>query len=149
MVEERYLEDYPQGSTADFGGIAFTADEIREFAGKWDPQPFHLGDGGPNSPFGGLAASGWHTAATVMRVLVEKYISEASSMGSPGLDIRWTAPVKPGDVLSAHIEVMENRRSQTKPDRGILVFDLTARNQNDVVVMTIHWTAIMRARPAK
>jgi len=145
----RYLEDYPVGGSEEFGEIVVDADEIRDFASKWDPQPFHLGDGGgPEGPYGGLIASGWHTGVMVMKMLVTQgAISGETSMGSPGLDIRWKAPVRPGDRLRAQLNITENRPSQTKPDRGTLRFDCIVRNQNDEVVMTIDWVAIIRRRP--
>lgn len=149
-VALRYLEDYPVGLVRDYGEVLVDADEIRAFAAKYDPQPFHLGDGGgAASPFGGLAASGWHTCGMVMRMLVDQgFICGETSLGSPGLDrLRWTRPVKPGDRLRARIELTENRPSRSKPDRGSITFDLDVFNQRDEVVMTVSWIAIVRRRP--
>ena len=145
----RYLEDYPIGASEEYGEIVVTADEIREFASKWDPQPFHLGDGGgEGGPYGGLIASGWHTGCMVMKMLVTQgAITGETSLGSPGIDVRWTAPVRPGDRLRVTLTITENRPSQRKPDRGTLRFDAVTRNQRGETVMTIDWVAIVRRRP--
>lgn len=148
----RYLEDYPVGATAEVGEVVVDAGEIREFAAKYDPQFFHLGDGGgERSPFGGgLTASGWHTCGMVMRMLVNGgFITDASSLGSPGLDtLRWTRPVRPGDTLRALCTIVENRPSRSRDDRGAITFDVDVRNQNDESVMTVRWIGIIRKRPA-
>ena len=146
----RYLEDYPIGSSEEYGEIVVTADEIRDFAAQWDPQPFHLGDGGgPDGPYGGLIASGWHTSALVMRLLVERYLSAEASLGSAGLDeIRWPYPVRPGDTLRARATVVESRRSLSKPDRGIIKTAVEAVNQDGRTVMRATAINFMRVRPA-
>jgi acyl dehydratase len=146
----RYLEDFPAGAVAEFGGIRVTADEIVDFAKRYDPQPFHLdAEAAKRWPYGGLIASGWHTAAMAMKVLVEQFIDGETSLGSPGLGpLRWKLPVRPGDELRVRAKILENRRSQSKPDRGTLVFEVDVLNQNGDVVMTIeNWIALMRARP--
>jgi len=109
------------------------------FARNYDPQEFHTDpEKAATSAFGGLIASGWHTAAAVMRPLAENYLSGASSLGSPGLDeLRWLAPVRPGDVLTIYATVVEARRSSSKPDRGLVHSDIRVVNQDGVAVMTI------------
>jgi acyl dehydratase len=146
----RYLEDFPAGAVAEFGGIRVTADEIVDFAKRYDPQPFHLdAEAAKRWPYGGLIASGWHTAAMAMRVLVEQFIDGETSLGSPGLGpLRWKLPVRPGDVLHVRARILENRPSRSKPDRGTVIFEVDVLNQNDEIVMTIEqWIALMRARP--
>ncbi|HEY4440089.1 MAG TPA: MaoC family dehydratase [Candidatus Elarobacter sp.] len=146
----RYLEDFPAGSSAEFGTIRVTADEIVDFAKRYDPQPFHTDpEAAKRWPYGGLIASGWHTAGMAMKLLVEQFIDGETSLGSPGLGpLRWKLPVRPGDELRVRTKVLENRRSSSKPDRGTLVFEVEVVNQNGEVVMTIeNWIALMRARP--
>jgi len=99
------FEDIEVGDSLSFGEYEVTREEIRTFARQYDPQPFHLG-ADHDSPFDGLVASGWHTAAMTMRLLVDNYLSDSGARGSPGLDgLRWPAPVKPGDVLSVSLTV--------------------------------------------
>ncbi len=146
----RYLEDYPAGTQAEVGAVRVTADEIVDFARRYDPQPFHTDpEVAKTWPYGGLIASGWHTCAMMMSVLVEKFIDGETSLGSPGLGpVRWKVPVRPGDVLRVRARVVANRRSASKPDRGTLTFDVEVLNQHDESVMTIeNWLAIVRARP--
>lgn len=146
----RYLEDFPEGAVAEIGHVRVTAEEIVAFAKQFDPQPFHVDPGAAKRwPYGGLIASGWHTCAMAMRVLVDEFIDCDTSLGSPGLGpIRWKLPVRPGDELRVRVRVTENRASQSKPDRGTLVFEVEVFNQNDELVMTIeNWIAMIRARP--
>jgi len=100
-------EDVEVGDALSFGEYEVTRDEILTFARQYDPQPFHLGsDHDHDGPFDGLVASGWHTAAVTMRLLVDNYIEDSGARGSPGLDrLRWPAPVEPGDVLSVSLRV--------------------------------------------
>jgi len=147
----RYLEDYPAGSTAELGSVLVTEEEIRTFATRYDPQPFHTDPERAKAwPSGGLIASGWHTAAMMMRLIVDHFIDGDNSLGSPGLGpIRWKLPVRPGDVLRVRARVIDSRRSASKPDRGTLTFEVDVVNQNDETVMTVeNWIAIMRARPS-
>ncbi|GAC1581944.1 MAG: MaoC family dehydratase [Candidatus Elarobacter sp.] len=146
----RYLEDYPAGAEAEFGSVTVDEAELRAFAERYDPQPFHTdAEAAKRWPYGGLITSGWHTAAMAMRLLVDHFIDGESSMGSPGLGpLRWNVPVRPGDTLRVHARVASNRRSSSKPDRGTLVFEVSVLNQRDDVVMEIeNWIAIVRARP--
>ncbi|HTD33870.1 MAG TPA: MaoC family dehydratase [Candidatus Elarobacter sp.] len=147
----RYLEDYPVGSSAEIGSVQVTEDEIRSFATRYDPQPFHTDpEQAKRWPYGGLIASGWHTASMMMRVVVDEFIDPETSLGSPGLGpIRWKLPVRPGDTLRVRARVVGSRVSQSKPDRGTLTFEIDVLNQNGETVMTVEdWLAIVRTRPA-
>ncbi|HEX3551282.1 MAG TPA: MaoC family dehydratase [Candidatus Elarobacter sp.] len=149
-MASRYLEDYPTGASAEFGAIHVSADEIRAFAQRYDPQPFHTDPERAKAwPYGGLIASGWHTCAMMMRAFIDEFVDPETSLGSPGLGpIRWKLPVRPGDVLRVRARVTDNRRSQSKPDRGAVTFAVDVLNQNGEIVMTIEdWIAIVKARP--
>lgn len=138
---ERYFEDYRPGLVLEFGAATVSAEEIVEFGRRFDPQPFHVdAEAAARSPFGGLIASGWHTGGLMMRELVEHYLSPAS-LGSPGLDeLRWLQPVRPGDRLTVRVTVLQARRSQTKPDRGLVRSLLEVLNQRREVVMSVKAT---------
>ncbi len=149
-MANRYLEDFPAGCSAELGSVHVTEGDIRAFATRYDPQPFHTDPAAAERwPYGGLIASGWHTAAMMMRVIVDEFIDPQTSLGSPGLGpIHWTCPVRPGDVLRVRARVTGNRRSQSKPDRGTVTIEVEVLNQNDEVVMTVeNWLAIIKARP--
>ena len=107
-VEQRYFEDYIIGESHTFGAISVEADEVIAFAKRFDPQPFHTDpEAGKLSIYGGMIASGWHTAALMMRLFVDHYLSHVASLGSPGVDeLRWLKPVYPGDVLSLRVTVI-------------------------------------------
>jgi len=145
---DRYFEDYSVGVEQQIGNLVLSEAEIIEFASKYDPQDFHIDPvKAAASPFGGLIASGWHTAAAVMRVLVDNFLDSASSLGSPGLDgLRWLAPVRPGDVLSVHARTTDARRSSSKPERGLLHTRIEVFNQHDVMVMTINAVSVIACR---
>ncbi len=138
---ERWFEDYTPGLTVEFGSERVEEEEIIAFARRYDPQPFHVdADAAARGPFGGLAASGWHTGSLMMRMLVEHYLS-AASLGSPGLDeLRWAQPVRPGDTLSVRVTVLEARRSRTRPDRGLVKSLMEVLNQRREVVMSVKAT---------
>ncbi len=144
----RYFDDYLPGATYDCGSISVSEDEIVSFARQFDPQPFHVDPGAAaRGPFGGLIASGWHTAALVMRQLVEHYLPEEASLGSPGLDeMRWPDPVRPGDTLRVRASVVETRRSLSKPDRGIMKTAIEAVNQDGRTVMRATAINFLRVR---
>ena len=112
-------------------------DEIVQFARRYDPQDFHTDpELARTGPYGGLIASGWHTASMMMRLIVDHYLPGAASLGSPGVDeLRWLRPVRPGDRLRVRITVVDARRSESKPDRGILTSRLEVVNQADEIVM--------------
>ena len=122
-----------------------TETEIIAFARDFDPQPFHIDpDSADASIFGGIIASGWHTCALTMRLLVDGFLSHADSMGSPGVEqIRWLRPVRPGDTLTARIRVLEKRPSQSKPDRGSIKSLTEVTNQAGDLVMTMESFVLM------
>jgi acyl dehydratase len=138
-VEKRYFEDYVPGSVHEFGSIAVEQNEVITFARRYDPQVFHTDpDLAKSTIYGGLISSGWHTAGLMMRLFAENYLSKVASLGSPGIDeLRWKAPVRPGDELSIRVTVLEAKRSRSKPDRGIVRSFIEVINQNREVVMSM------------
>ena len=137
-VDQRYFEDYAPGTVFDCGSIVVDEAEIVAFAARYDPQYFHTDpEAAKRSAFGGLIASGWQTAGLTMRLLVKGYLSSVASLGSPGIDeLRWTRPVRPGDVLHVRVTVLEAKRSRSKPDRGIVHSLIEVGNQNGESVMS-------------
>lgn len=146
----RYFEDYAVGKEVNFGRYEVTAEEIIEFAGKYDPQPFHTDpDAAKQSMFGVLCASGWHTCAMSMRMLVD-WIKENGSAGegSPGVEqIRWLRPVVPGDVLSMRVKVIGARPSGSRPGYGIVTFDQKTLDASGTPVMSMISTVFFQQRP--
>jgi acyl dehydratase len=138
-VEQRYFEDYIPGERHEFGAITVEAEEVIAFAKRFDPQPFHTDpEAGKLSIYGGMIASGWHTASLMMRLFVDHYLSGVASLGSPGVDeLRWLKPVYPGDTLSLRVTVIDASRSRSKPDRGIIRSDIQVLNQHHDIVMTM------------
>ena len=149
-INDRYFEDYVVGVVHEFGSIEVTEAEIIDFAKRYDPQPFHIDPAAAqNSIFGGVIASGWHTASMMMRLLVDRYISTVASLGSPGIDeLRWIKPVRPGDALSVRVTVIESKRSRSKPDRGIFQSFIEVLNQEKEVVMSLKAISFMLCRDA-
>jgi len=147
-VSKRYFEDYVPGATYEYGAISLSADEIVDFAKRFDTQPIHTEpEAAEQGPFKGLIASGWHTASVMMRLLADHYISHVAGMASPGVDeIRWLVPVRPGDTLSIRVTVLEARRSRSKPDRGLVISLIEVTNQKREVVMTLKPMSIVRCR---
>jgi acyl dehydratase len=147
--DPRYFDNYAPGTTHDCGSVSVSQAEIISFATQFDPQPFHVDpEAAARGPFGGLVASGWHTAALVMRQLVDHYLPAEASLGSPGLDeVRWPDPVRPGDTLRVRATVLEARRSQSRPDRGIMKTVIEAVNQDGRTVMRATATNFLRVRP--
>ncbi len=144
-----YYEDLEVGSTAKFGRYDVTRDEVIEFARKYDPQPFHLDDeAAAKTHFGRLSASGWHTCAMTMAMLVENMkTSRQAGLGSPGMDnLRWVKPVYPGDTLRVETTIIEKRRSKNRPDMGLFKSDLTIFNQDDEPVMTMRSNGLIKVR---
>lgn len=147
----KYLEDLEVGQKAAFGRYAVTREEVLEFARKYDPQPFHLSDeAAAQTHFGRLAASGWHTCAMTMAMLVEHLgVDPQAGLGSPGVDeLRWLKPVYPGDTLRAESEIVEVTPSRSKPDLGSFRSNVTVFNQDDVPVLRFTSIVLMRRRPA-
>lgn len=147
-LKERWFEDYAAGEVFEFGDRLVTADEIVAFATLYDPQPFHTdAEAAAKSSFGGLVASGWMTAALLMREMCEHFISPRSAMGSPGVDeLRWLQPVRPGDRLRVRVTIVEARQSKSKPDRGVALLRQEVLNQHHAVVMTLQGRLMMRRR---
>ncbi len=145
---DQCFEDFVPGSVRTSGSALVTEEEIIEFARRYDPQVFHTDPvAARNSIYGGLVASGWHTAATAMRLIVENYLSGVASVGSPGVDeVRWLKPVRPGDRLSVRVTVLEARRSESKPDRGLVRSFIEVLNQDSVVVMSFKGVTMVLCR---
>ena len=145
----RYFEDVEVGQRASFGRYAVTREEVIAFAGTYDPQPFHLSDeAAAATHFGRLSASGWHTCAMTMAMVVENMKAERhAGLGSPGIDeLKWLTPVYPGDVLRCETELLEKRRSASRPEMGILKSIMSVFNQNDVKVMTFVSNGLISTR---
>jgi acyl dehydratase len=145
----RHFEDFNPGDRFEFGSHTLTADEIVEFATRYDPQPFHVDEAAAaNGPFAGLVASGWHTGAVFMRMYVDAILNHSVSMGSPGVEeLRWLVPVRPGDTLRGRATVLDARPSATRADRGTVRARLEALNQRDEVVMTMVARGLFGRRP--
>jgi acyl dehydratase len=135
----KYWEDFQIGERAEPGRHTFTEDEIVEFGRRYDPQPFHVDvENARRSAFGGLIASGWQTCAIGMRLMVEGYIRQTVSLGSPGIDnIRWLKPVRPGDTISYSRIVLESRASTTRKGVGLVKHRWEAVNQRGELVLTM------------
>ena len=144
-----YYEDIAVGTKRSFGHYEVTREEVMEFASKYDPQPFHLDDeAAAQTHFGRLSASGWHTCAMTMAMLVENMKTERSAgLGSPGVDqLRWKKPVYPGDTLRCETEVIEKRRSTSRPEMGIFKSRSHTFNQHDEVVLEMVSNGLIRTR---
>jgi acyl dehydratase len=137
-LADRYFEDYEVGVTAQYGSVNVTAESIIEFATAFDPHTMHIDPvAAVAGPFGGLIASGWHTTSMMMRILVDNYLNERASLGSPGIDeLRWHLPVRAGDTLSARFTVVAARVLKSKPDRGLTHTLIELFNQNGERVMS-------------
>jgi acyl dehydratase len=145
-----YFEDIVPGAKSAFGRYEVTREEVIEFASKYDPQPFHLSDeAAAETYFGRLSASGWHTAAMMMRMLVDNMSDiQQAGLGSPGIDeLRWLKPVYPGDILRVETEIIDKRASRSRPDMGSFRSKATIFNQDDVAVMTATSIGLIRMRP--
>ena len=135
----RYFEDYEPGSVHEFGSIIVREEEVLAFGRRFDPQVFHTDPkAAAETEYGGLIASGWHTAGLMMRLYSDHYLSKVATLVSPGVDnLRWLRPVRPGDELSLRITIAEARRLRSKPDRGLVRSDIEVLNQRGEVVMTV------------
>lgn len=147
---ERWFEDYVPGDVHGFGTIAVEEAEVLAFGRRFDPQTFHRdAETAARTEYGGLIASGWHTAALMMRLYADHYLSHVATLVSPGLDeLRWLLPVRPGDTLSIRVTVLEARRSRSRPDRGIVRSAVAVLNQRDEVVMTVTALNFLLCNPA-
>lgn len=133
------FEDFQPGAAFSLGSYEMTAEEIVDFASRYDPQPFHLDpEAAATSPFGGLIASGWHTASAFMRLYVDEVLADSLSMGSPGVEqLRWRHPVRPGDVLTGRFVVDRVEPPSRRDDRGTVFFRGELANQAGEVVLTM------------
>jgi acyl dehydratase len=148
--DDRWFEDYVPGSVHEFGSIGVTEEEVLAFGRRFDPQTFHTDiEAARSTEYGGLIASGWHTAALMMRLYSDHYLSKVSTLVSPGVDeLRWLRPVRPGDTLSLRVTVAEARRSRSRPDRGIVRSAVEVLNQRGETVMTVTAMNFFLRRPA-
>ncbi|MEP6792303.1 MAG: MaoC family dehydratase [Ramlibacter sp.] len=143
-----YWEDLEPGTVRDLGSITVETQEIKEFAEQFDPQPFHLDEAaGKRSIYGGLCASGWHTCAMAMRLSVDNFLNESSSMGSPGLEsLRWLKPVYPGDTLNLQHTITESRPLRKRTDIGLVRSSWDLFNQNGERVLQMEGYGMFRRR---
>jgi acyl dehydratase len=146
----RYLEDFAVGQTFDSGRLKIDQERIKAFATEFDPQPFHIDEEtARNTVFRGLAASGWHTAALTMRLLVESEFKPAGGIIGAGFDeLRWPRPVRPGDELHVESEILEVRPSKSRPQQGVIKVKTTTLNQNGEPVQVYIGNLIVPRRPA-
>jgi acyl dehydratase len=147
-ISDRYFEDYVEGDVHRCGSITVEADEIVAFAQRFDPQTFHTDpEAAKSGPFGGLIASGWHTAGLMTRLFMDHYLTHVASLASPGGDeLRWVKPVRPGDILSVRVTVLKAVPSRSKPDRGAVTSFIEVLNQAGDVVMTFKVVNIIGKR---
>jgi acyl dehydratase len=143
-----FWEDLEPGSVRELGSITPSALDMKEFAEQFDPQPFHLDEAaGRASIFGNLCASGWHTCALAMRLTVDNFLNESSSMGSPGLEsLRWLKPVYPGDTLHLRHTILESRPLRKRTDIGLVRSSWDLFNQNDEQVLHMEGYGMFRRR---
>ncbi len=147
----RYLEDFEVGQKFGSSTLEVSEDGIKRFAAEFDPQPFHLDDAAARaSIFGGLAASGWHTAALTMRLLVGSDVKPAGGIVGAGFDeFRWPRPVRPGDALRIEAEVLEVRPSKSRPEQGMIKLRTTTLNQRNEPVQISVGNLVVPRRPAQ
>ena len=145
----QFYEDIAVGQQSAFGQYEVTREEVIDFARKYDPQPFHLDDeAAAKTHFGRISASGWHTCAMTMSMLVANLTAnKQAGLGSPGVDeLRWKKPVYPGDTLRCETEVIEKRRSASRPEMGVYRSRVRVLNQDDLPVMTFISNGLIRTR---
>lgn len=144
----QYLEDYAVGQTFGSGRVRMDAERMKTFAAEFDPQSFHLDEeAARNTLFGGLAASGWHTAAVTMRLLVDGELKPAGGLVGAGLDeLSWPKPVRPGDVLRLKNEVVAVRPSKSRPGQGVIKVRTTTLNQFDEPVQVLVANLVVQSR---
>lgn len=149
-VAKLYFEDFIPGSAVEYGPRLVTREEIIAFAAEFDPQPMHLDEEAARATMlGGLAASGWHTCCITMRMMVDGFILDSSSMGAPGVEeVKWLAPVRPGDRLTLRATVMNTRASRSRPNMGLVGFLFELFNGANECVMTLTTSLMMGRRGA-
>ena len=144
----QYFEDFAAGQKFGSGRLTVDAAAIKAFAGDYDPQPFHLDEAAAEqSLFGGLAASGWHTAALTMRLIVGSAFRPAGGILGFGGELAWLKPVRPGDELHIEVEILETRLSQSRPGVGIVKVRVTTLNQSSEIVQTFTPALLVPRRP--
>ena len=143
-----HFEDFPVGQVATFGTYQVTADEIKRFAGEFDPQPFHLDEfAGKLSIAGALSASGWHTISMTQRMMVDNYVGRSASMGSFGVEeVKWLKPVFAGEVLSCKRTTLTARISSKRPEMGIVTFNWQTSNQDSELKLDMRGTGLFKVR---
>jgi len=148
-MDDLWLEDFAVGQAFTTRGCTLSEAQILEFAWQHDPQPFHIDKiAAAGSPYGGIIASGFQTLLVAFRLFYQEKVINAASLGSPGMDeVRWLAPVRPGDTIRVRAEVLEVRPSRSRPDRGTALLAYTVTNQRDEPVMTFKCRHILRRRP--
>ena len=146
----RYFEDFAVDETVTTPGVTLTEAGIVDFALKFDPQRFHIDTvAAENSPYGGLIASGFHTMVLAFRNFFNTGFISETGLGSPGIDeLRWTAPVRPGDTIYTKVTIREKRESKSQPDRGIMHLAFAVFNQRDEQVMTFTTIAFLKRKPS-
>ena len=145
-----YWEDFAPGHVAEYGTYEVTAEEIKAFAAEFDPQPMHLDEEAARAGIvGGLCASGWHSCAIMMRILADGYVLDSASMGATGCpEIKWIAPVRPGDRLRVRVRVLDRRVSKSRPAMGFVNARVDMLNAADLPVMTVTTNMMLERRPA-
>ena len=148
-MSARYFEDFQEGERFSSPGATLSEAQILDFSLSYDPQPFHLDkEAAADFPYGGLIASGFQTLALGFRMFYQANVINACSLGSPGMDeVRWLAPVRPGDTLHTEAEVVSKRESRSRADRGTLLMAYAIKNQSGEAVMTFTAIHILRKRP--
>ena len=144
-----YFEDFPPGEIIQYGDIEVSAVRIKSFAEQFDPQPFHLDEAAARQTMaGGLIASGWHTAAMLMRMSCDHFLNRSASQGAPGIaEVNWLKPVRAGDRLSVRRTTVGARPSASRPELGIVDFSFEVLNQLGEVTMTQKNVLLIRRRP--
>jgi acyl dehydratase len=145
---ERYFEHYPVGATLELGSFSLSEPEILAFARRYDPQLMHTDPAwAETGPFGGLIASGWHTIAALMPLVVNNYLP-AGGLVSPGIDeVRWLLPVRPEEILSVRATITAARRSRSRPDRGLVTTFIEVLNPAGEPALTMRPMNFIRCRP--
>ncbi|MGO9773668.1 MAG: MaoC family dehydratase [Roseiarcus sp.] len=147
-MDKLYFEDFPPGEIVEYGDMPVTAEAIEEFAREFDPQPFHLdAEAARRTIAGGQIASGWHTAAMLMRMNCDEFLGRTASQGAPGVEaLDWLKPVRPGDRLRARRTTLSARASRSRPAVGVVEFLFEVVNQSSQIVMTQKGAAFIRRR---
>jgi acyl dehydratase len=145
-----FWEDFLEDHVAEYGPRRISREEIMAFAAEFDPQPMHLDEiAARDTLLGGLAASGWHSCALLMRIIFDGFVGRCASMGSPGVEeVKWLQPVRPGDQLRVRCRVLTRRASSSRPDRGTTTFRFELINASDEVLMTVISPLMIRRRGA-